>query len=88
MVPATVKPHNGRKPIPPGRGSGFQISRKVYRMSVLQQTEIVATRVLTVPKKNHFLNRLPLRAYEPPHNLFSTKKHGACLLFFLRKGAI
>ena len=88
MVPAKVKSHNGRKPLLRAGSNGFQNSRKVYSMSVLQQKKIVATRVLTVPKKSHFLNRLPFRAYEPPHNLFSTKKHGACLLFFLRKGAI
>jgi hypothetical protein len=86
MFPVEARSHNRRKPLLRAGGNGFQLLRKAYSVSVLQQTEIVATRVLKVPKKRHFLNFLHFRVCTTPYKSFCSKKHGACLPVFLRKG--
>lgn len=88
MLPVEAVSHNGRKPLLRAGGNGFQNLRKVLAMPVLQQKEIVATRVLRVPKSSHFRNRLHLWAYATLHNLFCSKKYGACLPVFSRKGVL
>jgi hypothetical protein len=86
MLPAKIKPHNERKPLPWSEGNGFLFLRKAIELILSQRKEFDATRVLLVPKKGHFLNRSPRLIYEALHNLFCTKKHGACLPVFSRKG--
>jgi hypothetical protein len=91
MSPAKIRSYNGRKPLLRGGGNGFQILRKVFSVSVLQQkeigaTEIDVTRVLKAPKKRHFWNLLHLQAYETLHNLFCSKNMGLACRFFHGRG--